>query len=195
MVWGGVQPQVVYKSFPDDSNEQPGLWTISLVVWFSLLPSWFHGKESACQWGSCRRHGCDPWPGKIPWRKDDNPLQYSYLENPRDGGAWWAAIYGVAQSWLHLTQYKSTNPIYCAAVSNNGLRLVRNWNFSCLLVHLFHFPLKHFLKFSLQIVNGMCSPSHGYTIFRFMKHFHIHHLRLPLGLVTLILLHRWRNRL
>ena len=27
-----------------------------------------------------------------------NPLQYSCLENPRDGGAWWATIYGVAQS-------------------------------------------------------------------------------------------------
>ena len=26
------------------------------------------------------------------------PLQYSCLENPRDGGAWWAAVYGVAQS-------------------------------------------------------------------------------------------------
>ena len=28
-----------------------------------------------------------------------NPLQCSCLENPRDGGAWWAAICGVAQSW------------------------------------------------------------------------------------------------
>ena len=28
-----------------------------------------------------------------------NPLQYSCLENPRDRGAWWAAIHGVAQSW------------------------------------------------------------------------------------------------
>ena len=28
-----------------------------------------------------------------------NPLQYSCLENPRDGGAWRAAVYGVAQSW------------------------------------------------------------------------------------------------
>ena len=27
-----------------------------------------------------------------------NPLQYSCLENPRDGGAWWAAAYGVTQS-------------------------------------------------------------------------------------------------
>ena len=28
-----------------------------------------------------------------------NPLQCSCLENPRDGGAWWDAVYGVAQSW------------------------------------------------------------------------------------------------
>ena len=31
-----------------------------------------------------------------------NQLQCSCLENPRDGGAWWAAIYGVAQSWTRL---------------------------------------------------------------------------------------------
>ena len=31
-----------------------------------------------------------------------NPLQYSCLVNPRDRGAWWAAIYGVAQSWTRL---------------------------------------------------------------------------------------------
>ena len=31
-----------------------------------------------------------------------NPLQYSCLENPRDGGAWWAAIYGVTQSRTRL---------------------------------------------------------------------------------------------
>ena len=33
---------------------------------------------------------------------DGNPLQCSCLDNPRDGGAWWAAIYGVAQSWTRL---------------------------------------------------------------------------------------------
>ena len=31
-----------------------------------------------------------------------NPLQCSRLENPRDGGAWWAAVYGVAQSQTRL---------------------------------------------------------------------------------------------
>ena len=33
-----------------------------------------------------------------------NPPQYSCLENPRNRGAWWAAVYGVAQSWTQLKQ-------------------------------------------------------------------------------------------
>ena len=38
-----------------------------------------------------------------------NPLQCSCLENPRDGGAWWAAIYGIAQSWTRLKQLSSSS--------------------------------------------------------------------------------------
>ena len=38
-----------------------------------------------------------------------NPLQYSCLENPSDGGAWWAAIYGVSQSWTRLKQLSSSS--------------------------------------------------------------------------------------
>ena len=38
-----------------------------------------------------------------------NPLQCSCLENPRDGGAWWAAVYGVAQSWIRLKQLSSSS--------------------------------------------------------------------------------------
>ena len=37
-----------------------------------------------------------------------NPLQCSCLENPRDGGAWWAAVYGVAQSRTRLKRLGST---------------------------------------------------------------------------------------
>ena len=36
------------------------------------------------------------------------PLQYSCLENPMDGGAWWAAVYGVAQSWTRLSDFTFT---------------------------------------------------------------------------------------
>ena len=38
-----------------------------------------------------------------------NPLQCSCLENPRDGGAWWAAIYGVAQNWTRLKLLSSSS--------------------------------------------------------------------------------------
>ena len=38
-----------------------------------------------------------------------NPLQCSCLENPRDGGAWWAAVYGVAQSRTRLQRLSSSS--------------------------------------------------------------------------------------
>ena len=38
-----------------------------------------------------------------------NPLQCSCLENPRAGGAWWAAVYGVAQSQTRLKQLSSSS--------------------------------------------------------------------------------------
>ena len=37
------------------------------------------------------------------------PLQYSCLENPRDGGAWWAAVHGVAQSRTRLKRLSSSS--------------------------------------------------------------------------------------
>ena len=43
------------------------------------------------------------------WRRNGNPLQCSCLENPRDGGAWWAAVYGVAQSRTPLKRLSSSS--------------------------------------------------------------------------------------
>ena len=40
------------------------------------------------------------------------PLQYSCLENPMDGGAWWAAVYGVAQSWTWLKWLSSSSRLF-----------------------------------------------------------------------------------
>ena len=41
--------------------------------------------------------------------ENDNPLQCSCLENPRDGGAWWAAVDGIAQSWTRLKWLSSSS--------------------------------------------------------------------------------------
>ena len=43
---------------------------------------------------------------------DGTPLQYSCLENPMGGGAWWAAVYGVAQSWTRLSDFTFTFPFH-----------------------------------------------------------------------------------
>ena len=41
-----------------------------------------------------------------------NPLQYSCLENPMDGGAWWAAVHGVAKSRTRLNHFAFTFPFH-----------------------------------------------------------------------------------
>ena len=52
-------------------------------------------KASACNVGDL---GSIPGLGRSPGEGNGNPLQYSCLENPMDGGAWWVTIHGVAES-------------------------------------------------------------------------------------------------
>ena len=81
-----------------------------------LLPGKSHGQRSLV--------GCPPW-GREESDKTErlhfhfslacigegngNPLKCSCLENPRDGGAWWAAVYGVAQSRTQLKRLSSSS--------------------------------------------------------------------------------------
>ena len=64
------------------------------------LPWWLSGKECSFQ---CRKLSknwvFNPWVGKIPCRRNGNPLQYSCLENPMGRGAWWATVHSVTKSW------------------------------------------------------------------------------------------------
>ena len=53
--------------------------------------------------------GLIPGLGRYPGRGHGNPLQCSCLENPRDGGACWAAVYGVAQSRTRLKRLSSSS--------------------------------------------------------------------------------------
>ena len=81
-----------------------------------LLPGKSHGWRSLV--------GCSPW-GREEWDTTErlhfhfslscigegngNPLQCSCLETPRDGGAWWAAVSGVAQSRTRLKRLGSSS--------------------------------------------------------------------------------------
>ena len=56
------------------------------------------GKEPACQCWRCKRRGFNPLVGKTPKEGNCFPLQYSFLGNPMDRGAWQATVHGVAES-------------------------------------------------------------------------------------------------
>ena len=79
----------------------------SCVIWGSCLtPLFFPGsselKASACNEGDL---GLIPGLGRSPGEGNGNPLQYSCLENPMDGGAWWATVHGVAKSRTRLSDF------------------------------------------------------------------------------------------
>ena len=65
-------------------------------VLFWGFPGDSEGKKSAYTAGD---PGLTPGSGRSPGEGNGSPLQYSCLENPKDGGAWWAAVHGVVQSW------------------------------------------------------------------------------------------------
>ena len=82
----------------------------------SILPGKAHGRKSLV--------GCSPWgrsesdmTEQLPFHfslscigeGNGNPFQCSCLENPRDGGAWWAAIYGATQSQTRLKRLSSSS--------------------------------------------------------------------------------------
>ena len=118
---------------PGEGNSYPLQWHPTPV----LLPGKSHGRRSLV--------GCSPWGC---WESDTterlhfdfslscigegngNPLQCSCLENPRDGGAWRAAVYGVAQSRTRLKRLSSSSSsqYYCLENSvDRGLMGYSPW--------------------------------------------------------------------
>ena len=72
---------------------------ISEDRWYSKFDS-AHSKGSACNVGD---PGSIPGSGRSPGNGNDNPLQYSCLENYLDRGAWRVAVHGVTKSWIQLS--------------------------------------------------------------------------------------------
>ena len=64
------------------------------------LPWWLSGKQSTCDAKDAGDPGSIPGLGRSEGGHG-NPLQYSCLQNPMEGGAWWAAVHGVAKNRTH----------------------------------------------------------------------------------------------
>jgi len=75
-------------------------------------------KNPSANAGDVRDSGLILGWGRSPGGGHGHPLQYSCLENPGDGGAWWAAVYGVAQSRTRLKRLSSSSSI-CQTYNNH----------------------------------------------------------------------------
>ena len=108
-----------------------------------LLPGKSHGWRSLV--------GCSPWgckeSGMTEWlhfhfslspigEGNGNPLHCSCLENPRDGEAWWAAVYGVTQSWTRLKWLSSSSS---SSSTGFGLLCFHFHSFLCLFDFFLNF--------------------------------------------------------
>ena len=113
---------------------EKGIATHSSILWRRqwhpipvLLPGKSHGWRSLV--------GCSPWGHEesdmterlhfhfslsCTGEGNGNLLQCSCLENPRDGEAWWATVYGVAQSWTQLKPLSSSS----SSSSNQSIKQV-----------------------------------------------------------------------
>ena len=133
-----------------------------------LLPRKSYGRRSLV--------GCSPW-GR--WELDTterlhfhfslscigegngNPLQCSCLENPRDGAAWWAAVYGVTQSRARVKWLSNSTACEMSAVSAVGgpffgIALLWDWNENwpfMVLWPLLSFP--NLLAYCVQHINSI----------------------------------------
>ena len=107
-----------------------GQWWMSTVglLWCHFLDAWWGVVQDACVISTGERMEAlyclvgikslahkffsvfffFAWVDQIFGGGNGNPLQYSCLENPMDGGAWWAAVHGVARSWTRLSDFTLT---------------------------------------------------------------------------------------
>ena len=132
-----------------------------------LLLGKSHGQKSL--------EGCSPW-GR--WESDTterlhfhlslsctgegngNPLQCSCLENPRDGGAWWAAVYGVTQSRTRLKRLSSSS-----SSSSSALLILKFTHYFSeksfkkyfFILNILLFPLPSFFPIHLERINILYS--------------------------------------
>ena len=120
---------MILRKLHDSNNIYVVIWRRRWHPTPVLLPGKSHGRRSLV--------GCSPWGRKesdmteqLPFHfslscigeGNGNPLQCSCLENPRDRGAWWAAISGVTQSQTRLKRLSSSSSSSTCALSTRWIQ-------------------------------------------------------------------------
>ena len=119
----GILEWVAISFFRRSSQISDGTCVSCIGRWILYHWATREAKNSGKSHGRRNLVGCSPWGCEeldtterlhfhfslsCIGEGNGNPLQCSCLENPRDGGVWWAAVYGVAQSWTRLKWLSSS---------------------------------------------------------------------------------------
>ena len=99
-----ISKEVFLDSFPS-LGQLSGLWKLGRAHYSKGFPGGSEVKAPACNAGDL---GSIPGSGRFPGEGNSNLLQYSCLENPMGGGAWWATVHGVAESRTRLSDFTFT---------------------------------------------------------------------------------------
>ena len=128
----------------------------SVRIYALGFPGGSEVKVSACNGGDL---GSIPGLGRSPGEENGNPLQYSCLQNPVDGRAWWAIVHGVAKSQTGLIDLTFTFTLIDIKHFRNGYTLHRlgekktKYQWSWWILNLLHDPWFQCLSYFLQKIN------------------------------------------
>ena len=101
----GLAHTLIWDFQPPEQGKNRFLWFKSCNSLYLVLPGDSAVKgPSTCSAGATGDTGLIPGSGRSPGGGQGNPLQYSYLENPMDRGAWRAAVHAVTKSLTQLKQ-------------------------------------------------------------------------------------------
>ena len=92
---------------------------------FAKAPGFPGGSEVKASAHNAGGLGLIPGLGRSPGEGNGNPLQYACLENPMDGGAWWATVHRVTKSRTRLSDFTFT---FTLQISNNHGRIIIKHN-------------------------------------------------------------------
>ena len=122
----GLQSKGSQRVRHDLTTKQQQMHRLFEISWFWRMQIWFHANCIKILGHLNKRHGLLGFPGgsevkafasntgdlgsipgsgRSPGEGNGNPIQYSCLENPMDGGAWWATVHGVAKSRTRLSDF------------------------------------------------------------------------------------------
>ena len=124
------------------------MYTYSWITLLFDFPGGSDSKESAY---NAVDPGLIPGSGRSPGEGNGNPLQCSCLENPMDGGAWWATIHGVAKSRTQLSNLTSLHFVVWQKQIQNCEEIILQFLKNCVSHYAMNMQLQHFPNYTIVL--------------------------------------------